>query len=466
MPEEEHIEILLAGTEAWNDWRQQHPEIKPDLSGARLNNSSFSKADFRDTDLSDADLSDSILIDANFTRANLLSADLGRADLSHATFTDAHLDEAILTNANLNNATLNNASLRGADLMSAELRSADLNSADLINADIIAANLSKADLSDAKLAGSDLSKANLSNARLREANIRRANLNGAKLTDANLSNADLSDVSLRSANLTGADLSRANLTGAILNNADLIDANLSGAILSNSDLSGANLSFATIGWTTFGNNDLRNTKGLDTVNHWGPSTIGVDTIYQSRGEIPEIFLRGAGLPDNFITYVHPLTGQAIEFYSCFISHSSKDKGFCERLYADLQANNVRTWYFPEDAKWGESVWGEIDRSIKIYDRLVVVCSRNSLQSGPVLREIERALNREDRERKNILFPIRIDDYLFDLWEHERKDDLLRKVIGDFRGWNRSAAKYNGAFRKLLEGLKAEDKEQGGTPHRT
>ena len=113
------------------------------------------------------------------------------------------------------------------------------------------------------------------------------------------------------------------------------------------------------------------------------------------------------------------------------------------------------WIFEEDAKYGASVWGEIDRSIKTYDRLVVVCSENSLRSGPVNREIERALIREDKECKGILFPIRIDDYIFNTWEHERKADVLRKVVGDFSGWDKDAAKYDKAFDKLLKGLQAE-----------
>jgi TIR domain len=190
-----------------------------------------------------------------------------------------------------------------------------------------------------------------------------------------------------------------------------------------------------------------------TVNQSGIRS-SVDTIYKSKGNIPEAFLRGCGVPEDMIAYARSLRGKAIDFYSCFISHSAKDKRICERLYADLQAKGVRVWYFPEDAKWGETVWGEIDRSIKIYDKLIVVCSENSLQSGPVNREIERALNREDKEGKGILFPIRIDDYIFDKWEHERKADALRKVVGDFSGWDKDAAKYDKAFDKLLKGLQA------------
>jgi hypothetical protein len=142
------------------------------------------------------------------------------------------------------------------------------------------------------------------------------------------------------------------------------------------------------------------------------------------------------------------------FLSCFISHSSKDRAFCDRLTADLKSQNVNAWYFPEDAKWGEGLWSEIDHSIKTYDKLIVVCSKNSLISGPVLREIERALNREDKEAKSILFPIRIDDYIFTKWEHPRKEDVLSKVIGDFSSWNTSIADYQRSFKKLLEAIRA------------
>ena len=61
------------------------------------------------------------------------------------------------------------------------------------------------------------------------------------------------------------------------------------------------------------------------------------------------------MPEDFIVYMRSLVGRAIEFYSCFISYSSQDDAFAQRLYADLQAKNVRYWKFDEDAKWGEPV---------------------------------------------------------------------------------------------------------------
>lgn len=148
-------------------------------------------------------------------------------------------------------------------------------------------------------------------------------------------------------------------------------------------------------------------------------------------------------------------------YTCFISYSQADEAFAAKLYADLKSHGVKVWRFAEDAKWGATVWGEITEHIQENDKLIVICSVNSLTSGPVSREMERALGREDAEHKNVLFPIRIDDYIFardaqgkEIWQHPRRADVLSKIVGDFRGWDTDATRYNKAFDKLLEGLQA------------
>ncbi len=283
-------------------------------------------------------------------------------------------------------------------------------------------------------------------------------LPGVDLSDAELSGANLREANLRHADLNGANLHGAELTGADLGGAWLRWANLRGAIVPQTRFAEAHLHF-----TVFADVDLSGARGLDTAEHDGPSTIGIDTIYRSGGNIPDVFLRGCGVPDDFITYAKSLVGKPIEFYSCFISYSVLDQVFAERLHADLQAKGLRCWYFPESAKWGEPVWGEIDRGIKVYDKLIVICSQHSLVSGPVLREIERALQREDREAGNVLFPLRIDDYLFEQWQHPRKADVLAKVVGDFRGWDHGAKKYRSSFEKLLKALRGENAPSIRTP---
>lgn len=119
---------------------------------------------------------------------------------------------------------------------------------------------------------------------------------------------ELSAAGLQYANLQRANLQRANLERANLRGANLFRANLRGANLFNASLIGANLQYADfeeamIWETIFGAVNLSYAKGLEKVEHRGPSIIGIETIYESNGQIPEAFLRGAGVSDDFIDYM-------------------------------------------------------------------------------------------------------------------------------------------------------------------
>ena len=158
------------------------------------------------------------------------------------------------------------------------------------NPDILL-DLSEVDLGEADLGGADLSLADLSGANLREANLRGANLHAAILRGAELGGA----------NLIAVNLSWAILKGAFIRAADLFEANLNQANLDN-----AHFEDAKIGFTILANVDLSNVKGLEAVKHRYPSSIGIDTLYKSQGKIPEEFLRGCGVPEDFITYLPSL----------------------------------------------------------------------------------------------------------------------------------------------------------------
>src|SRR4051794_28932646 len=164
-----------------------------------------------------------------------------------------------------------------------------------------------------------------------------ANLSWSRVTDAKLLEAVLDDSNLHETDLAGANLSAASLGGANLSHAYLGHANLRDANLRSANLSGAyfrstDLTNASFGRTGLGDVDLSRALGLETVVHHGPSIIGVQTLYLSKGNIPEAFLRGCGIPESFLTYVKSLVGNPIEYYSCFISYSTIDQDFAERLY--------------------------------------------------------------------------------------------------------------------------------------
>jgi len=76
MANKKHLARLQQGVTAWNQWRDEHREIQPDLSGANL-------------------------VGANLQEANLVGANLQRAGLIRANLQEAHLDGAILCWASL-----------------------------------------------------------------------------------------------------------------------------------------------------------------------------------------------------------------------------------------------------------------------------------------------------------------------------------------------------------------------------
>ncbi len=250
-----------------------------------------------------------------------------------------------------------------------------------------------------------------------------------------------------------ADLSAADLCGADLSGADLRGANLSGAYLR-----GANLSRARLYETVFADTRLTEAKGLDSCVHDGPSTIDHRTLAKS-GKLPMAFLRGCGVPDALIDYLPSLLGDALQFYSCFISYSSKDQDFAERLHADLQNKGVRCWFAPEDLKIGARTRPAIDEAIRVRDKLLLILSEKSIESGWVEKGVETAFEEESRRKETVLFPIRLDNTVMQTGEAWAADIRRTRNIGDFRDWKNHES-YQKAFERLIRDLKQETDTSG------
>jgi len=169
-----HVALLKKGVAAWNAWRDENPNIRPDLTRWRK------------------------LFGADLSGANLRGADLRGADLMQE---------------NLSKADLRGANLSGGNLWGANLNEADLSGADLSGADLRVAHLIGANLIEAKLSGAQLTRANLSEAHLSKADLSLARLIRAYLGEASLSEADLRGADLQRATLVDTDLTAADLTG-------------------------------------------------------------------------------------------------------------------------------------------------------------------------------------------------------------------------------------------------------------
>jgi hypothetical protein len=346
-------------------------------------------------------------------------------------------------------AKLSKTNLKGANLSETDLRWADLTSANLE-----AANLNRADLRRAILSRTNFKLANLSEANLSETYLCRADLSEADLKKAIFIRSDLASVDLSESDIRRADFRWSYLINTKFNGADLRGANLIEANLSKSELNRSNLSEAFVAWSCFGDNDLSHTKGLEKVKHFGPSTIGIDTIFRSEGKIPEEFLRGAGVPEHFITYTGYLNARAFECNSCFISYSGKDRNFIEKLHADLQKEGIRCWFAPEEMKMGDESRQRVNQQIRIHEKLLIVLSEFSIESSWIKQEVEAALLEEQNRNRSVLFPIRLDDSSLD-GEKEWLLNLQKThQIYDFSGWDNWEAYYEQFF-LLLNDLETD-----------
>lgn len=229
----------------------------------------------------------------------------------------------------------------------------------------------------------DFSGANLAHARfddsiLRGIVLQDATFEGATLVDTDLSRADLRGASFRHAFLNGTNFNRAQLAGA-----DFTGAELSGTLLTDVDLS--------------------DVKGLDAVHHMTPSEISLSTLTASQFKLSPAFLRRAGVSRGLIEDLAKGQRFARQYETCFLSYSSKDTPFAEKLYRSLQDAGVRVFWDRFDVLPGESLRDQVIEAIHQHDRLIVVLSDNGMASDWVRQEIELAWH----HKRDSLVPIRL-----------------------------------------------------------
>jgi hypothetical protein len=273
------------------------------------------------------------------------------------------------------------------------------------------------------------------------------------LSGAMVNRLSLNQINFSEVDLSGASIIETKLNYASFHNANLIEAKLIETTLVGADLRGVDFGYAELAVVTFGNNDLSTARGLHTVLHRGTSTIDVVTIYRSGKNIPTDFLRGCGVPDALIARITVLVEaeQPKQFHSCFISYSTKDQKFAEKLYSDLLKSGIQCWFAPEDMKIGDKINSRIDESIWAYDKLLLVLSENSVSSQWVEKEVGTALDREAKENRMILLPIRLDGAVMDVIAGWPADIRRLRIIGDFQHW-RDDSIYQKSFQRLLRDL--------------
>jgi hypothetical protein len=84
---------------------------------------------------------------------------------------------------------------------------------------------------------------------------------------------------------------------------------------------------------------------------------------------------------------------------------------------------------------------------------MVILSANSIRSPWVEEEVEAALEKERKKKKQVLFPIRLDDAVKKTRQAWAASLRRMRHIGDFRAW-KDHDPYHKSFNRLLRDLKA------------
>ena len=417
MADIELVQIVKRGRDAVTAWREENPNRIMDLNACYMSHSRIPMVNLRGADMRDGDF---------------MGAMVRRGDLSNGYLNDAHFYRADLREANFSRAIASGANFRGADLR---------------NANLAGANLDRATLSEANLSGADLTNANLD-----RANLDRTNFTGADLTGASFN---------------GANLSRTNLSSCVLNGADFYE-----AVLNDVGTGGSDFRNCVIGYTVFQNCALDNAVGLDEVRHDAPSTIGLDTLLRSRGTLPVSFILGSGVPAAVADLQDAVADTPVTTLEVHISCAAADIPFARQLESNLRSAGVRSWVFAEGfrgnplvdrrATSGEE---EIERWVRHYDRLIVVCTAAGLDSETVRNDITAAHEYQKIFDRWTMFLVDADGIMGAgrlrsarlLKEEHRVFDLTAQAGED--------EEYQTALADLITNLREEQPASASTPPR-
>jgi hypothetical protein len=225
-----------------------------------------------------------------------------------------------------------------------------------------------------------------------------------------------------------------------------------------------------VGYTVFQNCDLSEAEGLDEVRHDAPSTVGVDTLYRSRGRIPAQFLLGIGAPEGLFPFQQAIANDSPLGGEFFIACAEKDIPFAQQLQSALRAHGVRTWVFAENFRGNALVdrrstseEEEIERWIRHYDKLIVVCSQAGLDSETVRNDLTAAKDLQQSKDQWLVYVVDPDGTLHQPRARAARNLTYDHVIFDLKEHSANSAAYQQVLARLAEALKQSNPAKAGVP---
>lgn len=159
-----------------------------------------------------------------------------------------------------------------------------------------------------------------------------------------------------------------------------------------------------------------------------------------------------------------------EYFSCFISYNHNDKHFCKRLHKKMKSYGIACWMDDHQLLPGDDILEQIERGIEEWDKVLLVCSEHSLNSIWVEREIDKAIQKEEKLSKErggkmlAIIPLNLDGYLF-RWTSGKASILKGRLAADFTGWEKNSRKFNAQVDRIATALRADQEAREKPPLR-
>ena len=195
------------------------------------------------------------------------------------------------------------------------------------------------------------------------------------------------------------------------------------------------------------------------------------TLAQSKGEIPESFLRGCGLTDweieaaklhapdltpqqvtDILYEIDSIRGESpILVNPLFISYAHSDTAFVEVLEGNLEDKRIRYWRDVHDLKAGR-LEPQIEKAIQLNPTFLLVLSERSVESDWVRFEAQKARELEKELGRDVLCPVALDDsWKTCSWPGPLRQQIEDYCIVDFSEWQNPEG-FTEPFKRLIEGL--------------
>ena len=176
-----------------------------------------------------------------------------------------------------------------------------------------------------------------------------------------------------------------------------------------------------------------------------------------------------GIQNSLIKeYLVELTSE-LNLQSIFISYSFKDRVFAKEINSILREKGVLTFLWEENSEGGKRLNNIMESNINSKDRILFIASENSIKSESCQFELSQGQIKQDITWKDVLFPIHIDDFLFNVTKEqirppEKRDEYWKNIteLKEINSLNFSAflkkenqkgEEFENLIFRLLKGLK-------------